>query len=624
MGKSATNSSCFKLFTCSRGGGRSSSDEIEQPKRASSEKRRWSFHKTFSRQQQLSNTVKSETHYAYCDKEFRQSNTASFSSVEDTEKLPNSVVDGAHLTASATATAEENLSDNEAIIIQCTIRRCLAQKELQKIKNVVTLQAVIRGYLERRQAVETLRRLLSVVKIQDFVRAKILNLQVSRTPNHASFTIKKVYSNMFARQLLESMLKTKAIYRSCDPSNPNSTWQWCKRWMSITSCNSNLPPTKEIESQKEVEDENIGAKGVKENSDSASKQASSQADDSSELLPNYNSQKRASKSSSCIPHETGGKLTSLGSGKAHNPAFAAAQLKFKELSSAQSGNKSESKSVHSRGNSQTQIKELENSGSQNLGAPTAASECNTEISISSTFDSPDGSDGDGGAIVLEIKSLEENRNDGEYSHKVMTNTDMEKLLSNSDEYQQQILEENGKDLSSKRLETVDSSTNDQLNQLKDPQVCSSPQLVEKGENRHQKSQFANKDAALKSDSDGRIGTEVVLMDVKSTKRRYSGSARPDQRVHGLSVSGSKSIPSYMQATESARAKVHGSMATKSSVDEYEGDGSAKKRHSLPIEDGRRGSSPRMRRSRSQIQNDFKEKNINLRCNSVVSDRKWQS
>lgn len=47
-----------------------------------------------------------------------------------------------------------------------------AKRELEKIKNVVKLQACIRRYLVRRQAVGTLRCLLAIIKFQQIRRAR--------------------------------------------------------------------------------------------------------------------------------------------------------------------------------------------------------------------------------------------------------------------------------------------------------------------------------------------------------------------------------------------------------------------------------------------------------------------
>ena len=47
-----------------------------------------------------------------------------------------------------------------------------AREELQKLKGIVKLQAVIRGHLVRRQAVATYSCIWGIVKLQALVRGK--------------------------------------------------------------------------------------------------------------------------------------------------------------------------------------------------------------------------------------------------------------------------------------------------------------------------------------------------------------------------------------------------------------------------------------------------------------------
>ena len=47
-----------------------------------------------------------------------------------------------------------------------------AQRELTKQKNIVTLQAAVRGHLVRRQAVGSLRCVQAIIKMQILVRAR--------------------------------------------------------------------------------------------------------------------------------------------------------------------------------------------------------------------------------------------------------------------------------------------------------------------------------------------------------------------------------------------------------------------------------------------------------------------
>lgn len=56
-----------------------------------------------------------------------------------------------------------------------------ARRELLKLKNVVKLQAAIRGHLVRKQAVETLRCIQAVIKLQSIVRARCARLALEQS-----------------------------------------------------------------------------------------------------------------------------------------------------------------------------------------------------------------------------------------------------------------------------------------------------------------------------------------------------------------------------------------------------------------------------------------------------------
>lgn len=56
-----------------------------------------------------------------------------------------------------------------------------AQRELLKLKNVVKVQAAVRGFLVRRHAVGTLRCAQAIVKMQAIVRARRAHLSPERS-----------------------------------------------------------------------------------------------------------------------------------------------------------------------------------------------------------------------------------------------------------------------------------------------------------------------------------------------------------------------------------------------------------------------------------------------------------
>ncbi|MCL7048078.1 hypothetical protein MKW94_029796, partial [Papaver nudicaule] len=100
------------------------------------------------------------------------------------------------------------------------------------------------------------------------------------------------------------------------------------------------------------------------------------------------------------------------------------------------------------------------------------------------------------------------------------------------------------------------------------------------------------------ESGGKSSTEQLSKDGRNGKRRNSfGSSKSsnlDQEPRDSSSS--STLPSYMQVTESRRAKVL--VSPRSSPDVQDKEGYIKKRHSLPGTNGKQGS-PRMQRSMSQ-------------------------
>ncbi|XP_008785110.2 protein IQ-DOMAIN 32-like [Phoenix dactylifera] len=382
------------------------------------------------------------------------------------------------------------------------------------------------------------------------------------------------------------------------------------------------------------------------------------------------------------PLETQGKKCALKSRKELSPAFAAVQSKFEELSSASSASRSvayvnrgagvQSKLIHPRVDSLTKTEEhsmIENSISHGP-VENSASECGTEISASSTSDLPEGSGVDDRGIALKVGVLQKgncNLTDGADSalNNEIMNSDAKFSRTESDVLWPQILKESDKNLSSTDA-TVDSKQEDQLpaesttssiqiqvDNLKDTQICSlSPEgsprshvtapeshitpssqisakiKTRKAENnihaQKQRSQWARKNSSSvpKNDSGARKSAEHLPRDAKNAKIHNSfGMAKPDHNDHEPRDSGSNTLPRYMQATESARAKVHDIISLKSSPNVHDKDDHMKKRHSLPIGDVKQDSSPHMQRSTPQAQQNLKTNSTHSPQNSA--ERRWQ-
>ncbi|KAJ0964173.1 hypothetical protein J5N97_029295 [Dioscorea zingiberensis] len=428
---------------------------------------------------------------------------------------------------------------------------------------------------------------------------------------------------------------------------------------------------------------------MQESSHSLSDQKPLQSDenDISQSAPDVETNKTETQSNSPKhdnkrePSDSEGKRFSFSSRRACNPAFIAVQSKFEELSSAQSGGRSiksvsqdsavqsKSDSVHCQVDPSIKTKDhtlLENSTADSR-IQMASSECGTEISISSTLDSPDRSEAEGGEIVLEIGAAGKgnyaaNNGDNVFNHANL-NSEANKSSFDQETHQTQTNSEGDGSKSgltgagdsvvqvdNQQIEPTTSDIQTHMEKLGDQLVYrSSPEgsprshataleshgtpssqisiatkKSKKGSNipaRKQKSQtvVTRSPSTPNSDSGGRNSREHLPKDTKNGKRSSLGAAKPDTVDHEPRISNSSSLPSYMQATESARAKAHASISPKSSPDVQDKD-YPKKRHSLPIANGKQDSSPRMQRSTSQAQN-VKGNATHSPHNSA--ERRWQ-
>ncbi|OVA12856.1 IQ motif [Macleaya cordata] len=359
----------------------------------------------------------------------------------------------------------------------------------------------------------------------------------------------------------------------------------------------------------------------------------------------------------------------FGSRKASNPAFIAAKSKFEDLSlrtisgrslNQDSGLEMKLDSPSFPANAVARTKEhslTENSISYDPRVYVWGSECGTELSISSTLDSPDRFEiGVGvGDFDNEIKVAE--KVDGNLNE----DTDIASNLGNldvdakNDFISQPIspypdscvlpgkVEDGNREsvdsavavetpIEDQKPERTASDVQTRLDATKDHEAhCSSldgspgnnitatephgtpsskvsvkkPKKKKQDKNgspQTRKSQSAGKKSPSNAnpDSGARSSTEQLPKDPKNGKKRSSfGSARLDHVELEPRDSSSNSLPSYMQATESARAKAHVNNSPRSRSDVQDKDIYIKKRHSLPA-NGKQGS-PRVQPSTSERQ-----------------------
>lgn len=664
---------------------------------------------------------------------------------------------------------EEDQVESAAIVIQSGIRTYNAKQELSNHKDLVKLQAVIRGHLVRRQAAESLQCLLAIVKTQGLVRTH----QAQQSSGRFQDTLvrsssEKLLRNGFALKLMDNMSTSKSMNIRCDVSETDATWKWMERWTTLVlpitgdhlfenAENSGLVVEKMEEDAHNEEkvvplDSDISfPKLVPDDVEETLRPSESSAFVEETIRPSESSAfveetLKSSDSSGleapeCVPEETsmveikddpapeliekiaddaeqltdsktenvleqsldfsGQQSTQTdpsrepshvpekseypsedvmdaynleqspemearsAARKACNPAFAAAQMKFEELTSAVSrSNSSSFLDAPSKSKVHTPRSQGGTSPKQNIETVVrgstvghdakiipAASECGTEISISSTLDSPDRSEADGGEIVMEMGALG-GRNYASENAEKDTHVLHSEVNTSEEVIQPEKEEELNGDVASPAIATdpvleqahVGAGKPDLHDQIEESigSYAKSPEgtpmsrttfaeshgtpssevsiNTNKSKSKSKKSKSHASRRSLTSPSSnsvGRSSTDNLSKDYKHAKRESSGKvAKSDNADQEPRMSNSTPLPSYMQFTESARAKA-AALSPKLSPDVQ--DNNPRKRHSLPITNGKNETSPRMQRSSSQAQQNVKS---SVAVPHNPSDKRW--
>ncbi|XP_061350843.1 protein IQ-DOMAIN 32-like isoform X2 [Gastrolobium bilobum] len=375
--------------------------------------------------------------------------------------------------------------------------------------------------------------------------------------------------------------------------------------------------------------------------------------------------------------EAEGKKSVNGSRKVSNPAFIAAQSKFEELSSMENSGRTSSLShqdaaVESHGDTSSvgtgtayRSKEFSCENPAPNLSKVGGSECGTELSISSTLDSPDISEV--GAMENERYAKDLVEGNGNLENTIIHNGEANvpcaipaSNLSTSVLDQSEIVDEisgnmihsvvavdseepvietekNASDQHREQAEAVlqdlrsspEASPRSHITIPESQGTPSSQVSTKPKDSKMNKTGSRNKRGALSvgskspantnHDSGSRGSREQLPKGQRSGKRRNSfGSVKPDHidQEPRDDSSNNNSLPRFMQATESAKAKINANNSPKSIPDVHERDIQVKKRHSLPGATGRQVS-PRIQHSISQAQQ-------NAKGNSVHSpqERKW--
>ncbi|PON95903.1 IQ motif, EF-hand binding site [Trema orientale] len=139
--------------------------------------------------------------------------------------------------------------EQAATTAQAIFRGYLARRSFGALKGLIRLQALIRGHLNRRQAIATLCCVHGIVRLQALFRGKRVRLsdvgcqvhkkcstlnvtrvglsRLCRTPRPD-----KLSSSAFISKLIASSKTAKPLHLQYDPMEPNCAWQWLERWSS--------------------------------------------------------------------------------------------------------------------------------------------------------------------------------------------------------------------------------------------------------------------------------------------------------------------------------------------------------------------------------------------------------
>ncbi|KAL8514643.1 hypothetical protein ACS0TY_013650 [Phlomoides rotata] len=554
---------------------------------------------------------------------------------------------------------QKNIIKLQAVVRGHIVRRH-AVGTLRCIQAIIKMQALVRA----RHARLLVQGSADPAKQRDRSGQRKKVAQSSGTYTYVS--VEQLLSNAFARQLMEATPRTNPINIKCDPLKSDSVWKWLERWVSISSV------IKEEVSNEEPQDsgaaveqhnkslmhsdhnnENILVPIILKSTDTESGvDASVEVTHLPEMEETNNDRDLTDlKMSSTQQPETEVKKISR---KASNPAFIAAQSRFEEMSLGATSAKLSTSSSHDPGVESSLDKVLSSTDqpfrSKDIGlaenaistAPAVqrgGSECGTELFISSTLYSPNRSEAGVNDGDMEIKASDEanhpiNRENLELeANLIVVETDPSCTNTNKLERDERVNLVNGESLKSSmdNMSEKDSShlvnksspeasprshaTVSEFQATPSSQVSAKPKKS-KGEKSGSdcKNRRSSADKILSNHNQDSASRSSLEQNKSGKRRNSSGSAKSDQREQEpRNSSSSNSLPSYMQATESARAKALANASPRSSPDVNDKDIYIKKRHSLPGINERQGS-PRMHRSLSQAPQN---------ASHSPQDRKWR-
>ncbi|KAF2310082.1 hypothetical protein GH714_006480 [Hevea brasiliensis] len=606
MGRST---SCFKIITC--GGGSADEDDLQAPEnKNSTEGCGWSFRKRSVRHRVLSNTIITEASYS-ANKESTESASLNFQS-PDTSTVPDKISviqctdEKPHLSTLQTQKylrllllpwMKVKLMPNLKSLLLLSYRLLSeavcrhAVGTLRCIQAIVKMQALVRArcarlmqegsYTEEKIDGKHEKAILKTSLMESTPKTRPIHIKCdSSKPNSAWNWLERWMSVSSTEPTPKPELTTEQqleIEKSGDvvteveaavPSEGFYDFKFQEHHLtsSLVGDNSEQPQPKNI-SASDAKEPSIDTNSLPNQTMESDVNCQMEISCKAEIEGEQTDQpKRSMKRYASEQPETEGKKFVFGSRKVSKPAFIAAQSKFEEPSSTANSNRSLSSSYQDGGvesNMDTiscgtdtvmrtkALNMVENSVPNNSRAQYGGSECGTELSVTSTLDSPDVNPEASPRSHIAVPESQ-----GTPSSQVSSKAKRNKA---------------DKSASNQKRKSISESKQSPTNP--------------------------------NHDSGARSSVEQMPKDQRNGKRRNSfGSARPDptdQEPRDDGSSSSSSLPHFMQVTESARAKIQANNSPRSSPDVQDRD-YIKKRHSLPGANGRQGS-PRIQRSMSQAQ-----------------------
>ncbi|KAK6249936.1 hypothetical protein SCA6_003941 [Theobroma cacao] len=140
--------------------------------------------------------------------------------------------------------------EQAATMAQAAFRGYLARRAFRALKGIIRLQALIRGHLVRRQAIGTLFCMMGIVKLQARVRGVMVRhsdsgLEVQKKCNQINLLesklvvslgvnmparIEKLSTNAFVRKLVASSPTVMPLRLRYNAGESNSVWNWLECW----------------------------------------------------------------------------------------------------------------------------------------------------------------------------------------------------------------------------------------------------------------------------------------------------------------------------------------------------------------------------------------------------------